>query len=263
MRYFIVFCFSLLLIGCQSAVVTPVATPTAAGPALATAVPTPTVDMSSAAGLLATAAARTLALQTITWTAHITGSQNGARVEETETTCAINLPNEAYCLTQTLANLTNTADGTALELVQVGPEQWGRQGGTGWSRVQGARPRSIILHELFQFQGGRVLFTANQYVRSAAVVGEEVRDGQPMSIIAIDFDTQAYNLYETWYGADSMPIPADEQSLSGRVWVGQQDGLIHASSSLLTTRVGDQTLTLALETTYTAFNQPVTIPQVN
>ncbi|MBK8434181.1 MAG: hypothetical protein IPL28_24115 [Chloroflexi bacterium] len=164
---------------------------------------TATVDGSSAAGLLATAAQRTLALQTIQWTTHITGSQNGALVEETETTCALRLGSEeAHCTTRVL---TNAAEAPLLELVQIGAEQWGRQGDTSWQPVGGTAPASIILHELVRVQNGRLLFFANQYVRSAAIVGQEELGGQTMSVVAVEFDTQAYNLFETWYGAGISP----------------------------------------------------------
>lgn len=258
--YWLVLLFCLVGLGCQEAAVPPTAAPAGQQTAVSAPAATPTVDGSSAAGLLATAAQRTLALQTIQWTAHITGSQNGTLVEETETTCALRLGSaETYCTTRVL---TSPAETPLLELVQIGAEQWGRQGNAGWQPVGGTAPTSIILHELVRVQNGRLLFFANQYVRSAAIMGQEELGGQPMSIVAVEFDTQAYNLFETWYGTGISPIVPDSQTLISRLWVGQTDGLIHASTSILNTRIGDQTLTLTLETNYTGFDQPVTIPEI-
>lgn len=258
--YWFVLLFCLVGWGCQEAAVSPTAVPAGQQTAVSAPAATATVDGSSAAGLLATAAQRTLALQTIQWTTHITGSQNGALVEETETTCALRLGSEeAHCTTRVL---TNAAEAPLLELVQIGEEQWGKQGNTSWQPVGGTAPASIILHELVRVQNGRLLFFANQYVRSAAIVGQEELGGQTMSVVAVEFDTQAYNLFETWYGAGISPVAPDSQTLSSRLWVGQTDGLIHTSTSILNTRIGDQTLTLTLETNYTGFDQPVTIPEI-
>jgi hypothetical protein len=120
-----------------------------------------------------------------------------------------------------------------------------------------------VLHELLGWQDGRLLFVAHPHVRSAAVVGEEVIAGQTMSILAVEFDTQAYNVLERWYGPEALPEEPDSQTLTSRIWVGQGDGFMHASTSILTTRIGTQTLELTLDTNYVGFNQPVTIPDTN
>ena len=251
-------CFVLLglVVGCSSPPPTAVGLP----PPTADTRPTPTVDLTTAEGLLATAVQRTLALQSVQWTTRITGLQDGAIIDQTETTCALRIPrNEAYCATRVLLN---PAYPDLLELVQLGATQWGRQGNQPWQQVGGQTPSSIVLHELMRFENGRLQFHAHPYIRTAAIVGEETIAGQTMSIIAAEFDTQAYNVLETWYGPQALPEQPASQTLSSRLWVGQLDGFIHASTSTLTTRIGDQTLELNLDTNYLGFNQPVTIPQI-
>lgn len=204
------------------------------------------------------------ALDTLQWEAHITGEFTSTTVQqivnETTTTCTINLPNEAYCVSRELVDAPGTVGENPVELLQIGTDIYGRQGQNAWAAITGQdRPRTILLHELFQIQNGRLLFFPSDYITSAEITGQETLNNTPTTILTVQYDTTAYDLYATWYGND-VTLPDAQQTLTSKLWISP-DGRLHQSESILETAVQNETTRLTLETTYGPFNQPVTIPQ--
>lgn len=218
-----------------------------------------------AATSLLTAMGQTMSrLDSLQWEAHIIGEFTSTSVNqvgnETNTTCTLVLPNESYCITQELVDATGTVSDNPLELLQIGTDQWGRQSDSSWQPLTGSdRPRSIILHELFRLQNGRLLFFANDFVTSAEITGQETRHDVETTIVTIEFDPDAYDLYAMWYG-EEVTIPDAQQRFTSKLWIGT-DGRLYESESRLETAVQGDTTLLTLTTTYGRFNETLEIPR--
>ncbi|MCB0033992.1 MAG: hypothetical protein KDE51_08235 [Anaerolineales bacterium] len=265
----------LLLLACQ----TPPAPDTAAEQPPADNQPQPTdpttaaepadSQPNSAAGptvnsLLSAMAQTMLRLNSLQWNAHITGEFTSTTVQqvanETSTTCSLILPNDSYCVTQELVDAASTLSTDPIELLQIGTDQWGRQGENSWQPLSGTdRPRSILLHELFQVQNGQLVFFAGEFITTADIVGQETLNGVETTIVSAEFDPEAYDLYAMWYGED-VTIPDAQQRFSTKLWIGE-DGRLYQSESRLETAVQGETTLLTLETTYSQFNEPLEIPR--
>lgn len=265
----------LFLVACQS----PPASNLAASPTIAgnqvPATAAPTVPNAAAledtpaagptAASLLTAMGQTMSrLDTLQWEAHIIGQFTSTSVKqvgnETNTTCTLVLPNESYCITQELVDASGTVSDKPLELLQIGTDQWGRQSDTSWQTLAGSdRPRSIILHELFRLQNGRLFFFAHDFITSAEIVGQETRNDVDTTIVAIEFDPEAYDLYALWYG-EEVTIPEAQQRFTSKLWIGT-DGRLYESESRLETVVQGDTTLLTLTTTYGRFNEALEIPR--
>lgn len=204
--------------------------------------------------------------QTAQWTVRFAGSAvvegQHSVTEDTATTCAIQRPEQAYCVTQFLQRANGQTGGPMLELLQIGTQQWAREGSPSWDPLGGdGKLASIVIHDLFRLTGDGLQFFPAGYISEVEDLGEETLNGELLQKIRLTFNTDQFDLYTAWYGLEKPSYPNSSMTLTTVLWLGREDHLPRQSETVQELLYGTSILTLTAATRYDSFNQPVTIPE--
>lgn len=204
--------------------------------------------------------------QTAQWSVRFTGSAvvegQYSLMEDTSTTCAIQRPEQAYCVTQFLQLPNDQTGGSMMELLQIGSQQWAREGSPNWAPLGGdGKLASIVIHDLLRFTAEGLQFFPAGYISGVEDLGQEIVEGEQLQKIRLTFNTDQFDLYTAWYGMEKASYPNSSMSLTTLLWLGREDHLPRQSETVQELLYGSSILTLTASTRYDSFNQPVTIPQ--
>lgn len=200
---------------------------------------------------------RALNLETSQLTQNVLVTTTGFEQRMTQN-CATELPDHAYCR----SDIVVTAGGNEPlesynETVQDGEQIWLRQEGGEWRDVTAEFAESQIFS-----QEGLQQLTFSEFIDEAEVVGETTIDGVPVYEVAFSLDVNAY--VASILGEELAALftaGADENSGSGRTWIGQADRLVRKALIEMSFVIQGETMSITTQAASFGFNEPVEIPE--
>jgi hypothetical protein len=196
-------------------------------------------------------------LRTITMMQNV--NVNFQIVEQTSIqTCYIELPDHTYCVTDSIVSFGSTEPVTTTnEVVQIGEQVWIREGVDGeWQELPEDALGAAGLSE-----EGLGQLRLSDYMTEVELVGETTIDGVPVHEVTFGLDVPAY--FSSVLGeeaAEQFLASAGDSSGSGTMWIGQEDNLTRKALVEMMIEVEGQEMVMTTQVTYTAFNEPVEIP---
>jgi hypothetical protein len=214
-------------------------------------------ETADALQLIIQAEERAQRLETITINQLIIVSVPGLFEQKIDQTCATQLPTDAYCT----MIVTVTFEGgdpveTIVETVTLGEQSWLREEGGEWEEL----PPDMLEQQGFSQEGLEQL-KISEFILEAEQTGETIIDGVP--VYEISFTLDVNNYFASILGEEAAELftqGAEENSGSGRMWIGQEDMLSRKVTVEMTFVIEGESLTVTTQAASSGHDEPVEIP---
>ncbi len=235
------------------------ATETALAIPIENAEPSTEFDQLDVQQIIQTSTANTESVQTLNTQTLITMDMDmdssGAALFAISNECVSDIDNnQTHCQSETSTTMAEETESQTSEFVQIGAETWF------WNEIKETwEPASE------EYEPTTNIFTnINTLMQSAEITQKTIINGQEMYEIStqIDFETMTEILAEQNGFAEAILSFGDIESadIVTTIWVGKDDSLIHKQLIVMDFVFIGATISYAIQTVQSAFNEPVDMP---